>query len=748
MRKSLLLFLLLSCFGQIASAVVWPVSPAGQIQTAIDGAADGDTVLLASGTFQGTGNENLNFNGRKILLTSSSGAALTVIRTTSAVRSITFNHHEDSSSVVDGVTFSGGYEGLLGQSYRGGILLDSASPVIRNCVISGSYALHGGGMEHRAGSKLQLQNCSISYNYAVIGAGIYAANDTIVIHGSTIKGNRAFGDPTGRSGGGMYLANCQAWITSSTIAQNKGSFVDSVGYGGGLFVDSLSRVALDSSSLAQNFSPNGGALYSQGTSVHLQRSIVYNNTAQRCAGVLLNISGGGSADTNSVAHCTFVCNYGSESEADGVRIVDSSVSATTRGQAQIRPHVVIYSNIFAFNSSAAIGSTALGFAPYVEFNDVWMTVTGPRYSGTLGDLTGTMGNFAADPLLCDISTHGCGLDAQSPCVGVGEAGATVGARPVTCNMYTAGLPHQVSVYSDTADYFVGMDNLKTAVQQARPWDTLFLPSEHYWGDLPALAVSKPLYILGRGADSTEILSFAPSDVPSTAIHFTSFGVVQSVYVNLGGCCTNYISQGIVCDSSSPIILDSRIEGGNHQGSAQSLKSVILDPSSLPLIRRSHFKNPGQLTLTLYTPLPVVVSQNYWGTTNLDSISACFANYIFSSEHAYVFTPILTDNPTGVETDNTRTLPDRFTLGQNFPNPFNPSTVIPFSLPRRAHVTLSVFNVLGQEVVRLVDRDEPAGAHQVIWDSHNGAGRTVASGVYLYRLTAGTTVQTRKMLLIK
>lgn len=85
----------------------------------------------------------------------------------------------------------------------------------------------------------------------------------------------------------------------------------------------------------------------------------------------------------------------------------------------------------------------------------------------------------------------------------------------------------------------------------------------------------------------------------------------------------------------------------------------------------------------------------------------------------------------------------FNLSQNYPNPFNPSTTIRYGLPGRAHVTLSMFNTLGQQVGTLVNETQEAGYHDVLF---NGAG--LASGVYVYRLQAGDFVQTKKLLILR
>jgi len=94
------------------------------------------------------------------------------------------------------------------------------------------------------------------------------------------------------------------------------------------------------------------------------------------------------------------------------------------------------------------------------------------------------------------------------------------------------------------------------------------------------------------------------------------------------------------------------------------------------------------------------------------------------------------------------LPDRFEVAQNFPNPFNASTTIRYSLASASQVKIVIYNTLGRTVRTLLDMERPAGNYQVIWDGADGAGRTVATGVYLYRFEAGDITSTRKMLLLK
>jgi hypothetical protein len=91
----------------------------------------------------------------------------------------------------------------------------------------------------------------------------------------------------------------------------------------------------------------------------------------------------------------------------------------------------------------------------------------------------------------------------------------------------------------------------------------------------------------------------------------------------------------------------------------------------------------------------------------------------------------------------QSIPGRLVLHQNYPNPFNPSTVIRFELPTPTQVRLSVYDLMGREVSVLVNQRRDAGVHQVQFDGSN-----FASGVYFYRIEAGSFLQTRKLLILR
>jgi hypothetical protein len=88
------------------------------------------------------------------------------------------------------------------------------------------------------------------------------------------------------------------------------------------------------------------------------------------------------------------------------------------------------------------------------------------------------------------------------------------------------------------------------------------------------------------------------------------------------------------------------------------------------------------------------------------------------------------------------------LLQNYPNPFNPQTLLTFYLPEAERVKLSVYSLDGKHICTLLDEDFTVGVHEITWDGRDGQGRLLSSGVYFYRLTAGTYTESRQMVMIR
>jgi hypothetical protein len=99
-------------------------------------------------------------------------------------------------------------------------------------------------------------------------------------------------------------------------------------------------------------------------------------------------------------------------------------------------------------------------------------------------------------------------------------------------------------------------------------------------------------------------------------------------------------------------------------------------------------------------------------------------------------------------EETATLPSAFSLSPAYPNPFNPSTTIRFTLPQPGEAELAIYNLLGQKMATLARGVQEAGPHTLAWNGRDEYGRELSSGVYLCRLRAGGRVETRKLLLLR
>ncbi len=106
----------------------------------------------------------------------------------------------------------------------------------------------------------------------------------------------------------------------------------------------------------------------------------------------------------------------------------------------------------------------------------------------------------------------------------------------------------------------------------------------------------------------------------------------------------------------------------------------------------------------------------------------------------------TSGATAVEEQET--IPTAYELSQNYPNPFNPTTRINFAIPQNSFVTIKVYDMLGREVKTLINQQMVSGNHSIDWNADNNLGIKVATGMYIYRITAGNFVSTKKMVLIK
>ena len=174
------------------------------------------------------------------------------------------------------------------------------------------------------------------------------------------------------------------------------------------------------------------------------------------------------------------------------------------------------------------------------------------------------------------------------------------------------------------------------------------------------------------------------------------------------------------------------EGASDRGRVKSRTGKTLDSISCSTRCSTHAS-----TLSTILAWPVTLHDERGGEVRLNEV-------IVANTQATGLQTVITRDRVKVAA-----APEAFALLGNQPNPFNPNTQITYEVPQQSHITLTVFNLLGQEVIRLVDQVQTPGRYVVTWNARNANGLSVSSGVYMYRLvTSAGAVDTKRMTLLK
>ena len=188
----------------------------------------------------------------------------------------------------------------------------------------------------------------------------------------------------------------------------------------------------------------------------------------------------------------------------------------------------------------------------------------------------------------------------------------------------------------------------------------------------------------------------------------------------------------------------------NEGYFKDMRNAATSPDTF---RVRYWRNGSGQIVVRWNSATLPANRNFRITDDFNlntfSLDMRSADSLVVDNHPILFDQlrIIATAPTALD-DFGAISPNEFWLAQNFPNPFNPETVIRYQLPEHQHVMLKIVDLRGQTVTTLVNDVQFSGNYEVKWDGKDVRGNAAASGFYLYQLRAGNFSETRKMLLIR
>jgi photosystem II stability/assembly factor-like uncharacterized protein len=251
------------------------------------------------------------------------------------------------------------------------------------------------------------------------------------------------------------------------------------------------------------------------------------------------------------------------------------------------------------------------------------------------------------------------------------------------------------------------------------------------------APGRTSFTIAPGSSDTLSVTFAPTAAQTytDTLQINSNAVGGPLQVPLNGSGSFIASVSVLSPNGGEVW---------QVGSVHSIVWSSLLVADLNLYYKSV---PGNNWLSIAANVPAASGSFAWTVPN--AAGSALVRVVSSSDSTILDesnSPFVIQPPTSVV--ELGSIPTAYELAQNYPNPFNPTTQIVYGLPRDGHVTMTVYNALGQEIARLLDRNQPAGRYALQFAATDAKGVGLSTGIYYYSLQAGEFVDIKKMLLVK
>jgi hypothetical protein len=661
--------------------------------------------------------------------------------------------------------------GWHGIRFQGTAATNDTSKIVY-CVLRNGKANTGTGFDRCGGAiliadfdKVLVSNCLFDSNVQsgaemspVITAGpaIWVYRASPVITHSTFTHNRG-------SKGGAIICNTspRAIVSHNIFTENIGGWVgplvaigdgscpifsgniifDNVGGlgGGGMSVEFGASPWIENNIIFHNQAPIGGGImcYTNAHPVLVNNTIVFNTTSSTGGGVV-SVAGSNPILINNILYGNRASGVNRENQ---ICVYDNASGAR-----------ILYCNVEGGRSGIAVPANPVETILYEH-------------------------NIDANPLFLSTTPEDYRLSDASPCIGAGCDSVQVGAAwyraPQIClagnsrpspadskpdmGAYESLLGNPVAAYAHdmriSSKHYAspGLDTVCVAAVLVNPFYHAAVLSAIVTDSLGAVRDSVSLSDDGLHWDGSADDNLwgcairAPSDESFFNVNVRAHDITQGT--------SRSVTNALPFTTAGPVTLDSL--GITMRGTTYRLTPLMrnngtaftIGGAKVALICKDPWVNtisPTQYPIPDLTPGANTATRFFAVTLNTAPFPGYFNIRADVSLDGWVYwsDSIRVNVNTGVAEKNW-VLPVVFALGQNHPNPFNPSTTIKFTLPNRSKVELTVFNLMGQEVIKLVEGEKEAGFHEVQFD-----GTHLESGVYFYRLQAGDFIQVKKFILLK
>jgi predicted outer membrane repeat protein len=762
------------------------------IQEGLNFASEGDTILVAEGIYV----ENLTWPETNSLKLVGSNENNCIIDGDSLSTVIYFGYELNGiiglSTLIKDFTIRNGYYG-----YGGGISCDNSSPSLQNLILTNNYAYdYGGGVACFNNSNPNLVNLLIINNLAYYGGGIYCYFSNPSIYDVQINNNSA------QAGAGIYCENSSPNIENVTISSN------SANSGGGIYCCYSSNPNLENVMISDNSSNNGAGICCQGSDPSLVNVILTGNSASRGGGMFCESSSNPNLENvtinNNTAYngggiyCWFNSFpiFSSENRSNiylntitNNRGAGSDIFIYETGSSVIEVFVDTFTVMTPTDYYASpINNFSFDILHSVEdsliYSDVYVSVEGDNSNnGTSPETPFKTIKFALSRIYSDsISTNTIHLSA-----GIYSPTTNGESFPIRWSNYLnlSGIGEDETILD--ADSTAGVMEFLSVSNAFIENLTITGGSAHDGGGIYCRDHSSPSFknimIIGNSAlyFGGGVYCYNNSNPSFTNVSIINNSATGSAASGGGICCN---------DNSNPALTNVTIAnnsaigpGGSSEkgggiccrgGSNPSIVNCILWNDIPQEIYFQSASYPNSITIS-YSDIQggeteIAINNNgtvNWLEGNIDN-DPLFVDAINSDYHLSENSPCIdAGNPNyPFDPDGTITDMGAYYYNQlnsineseiqfveyhlsNYPNPFNPSTTIDFSIQNDSNIQLEIFNIKGQKIKTVANNQYEKGNHSIVWNGVNDKNKPVSSGIYLYKLNVnGKTEAMKKCLLLK